>query len=319
MKIDRYILLLILFFGISVFGAETPTKDISVGDMVDKQLPKMDKKIWQNFLGFYANVRMIAKTTLQDMQAVANFAWSAERQLQSIENASKRIDQIYTAIQNYRGDNPVDFIMFAELKVFRQADALKDYDIPMIVESNQAMKKSRDEIVNLGKDQAKAVAEVSVKTYKWFEAKFKYTESRSLPDLRTIDIANPRPGQKAAFMLGAATSEQLAGADIRNQQLQNQNAMLSAMVNATNGNSGDIPTKAGAGMIKDNNRNNLLLTLQENDIQNAAISNESWYLLIKARELDQEIVAKSLMVTCATAFTQELNKVKSESRFVNRK
>jgi len=77
--------------------------------MVDKQLPKMDKTIWQKPIGIYANIRMVALTTLQDMQAVANFAWSAERQLQSVENAAKRVDQIYSAIQNYRGDNPVDF------------------------------------------------------------------------------------------------------------------------------------------------------------------------------------------------------------------
>jgi hypothetical protein len=311
------ILLIIMLFASVLLASESPDGSVAPADMVDKQLPALDKKIWVNLLQFYGSIRGIAVATLQDMQAVANFAWSAERQLQSIENASKRIDQIYTAIQNYRGDNPIDFVMFAELKVFRQADALKDYDIPSITESNEQLVKSRDEIANLGKDQAKAVADASVKTYQWFNDKFYYTQRRAQPDPRTVDRVCPRPGQMIASMSGAVVSENLAGADIRNQNLQTQAAMLAGMVGATGTNNGDVPTKVTVGVIRDNNRNNLLLSLQENDIQSAAIKNESWYLILKARQLDEGIVAKSLMVTCATQFADAVKKVPISTRFVD--
>lgn len=311
-------IVLVLLISISCFALETPTSSVSAGDMVDKQLPAMDKKIWQNLLQYYANIRMIALTTLNDMQAIANFAWSAQRQLQAIENASKRVDQIYTDIQNYKSSNPVDFIIFTEKKVFRQTDAFLYYDIPTITDCNKNLQADRDEIVNMGKDQAKALADASVKTYKWFDAKFANAQTHTQPNITDFDPACPRPGVAAATMSGAVVSTGLAGADVRNQQLQTQNAQLAAMAGATGANNGDIPATASAAMSKDNNRNKLLMTLQENDLQNAAIDNSAWYLVLKARMIDDQIVSKAFLVAAATAFSEELQKSDPNSRIVPR-
>jgi len=133
--------------------------------------------------------------------------------------------------------------MFAELKVFRQTDALKDYDVPMIAQTNNDLKAKRDKIVSLATDQAAAVADVSVKTYKYFGNKFYYTQKQTQPDPRLVNQVSPKPGPMLASMSGTAVSEALAGADIRNQNLQNQNAMLTAMVGASGCNMGTYRKK----------------------------------------------------------------------------
>jgi hypothetical protein len=311
-------LLLIVFLSSSIFALESPTSSVSVGDMVDKQLPAMDKKIWQNLLQYYANVRMIALTTLKDMQAIANFAWSAERQLQAIENASKRIDQIYTDVQNFKGSNPVDYVIFTETHVFRQTDAFLYNDIPTITDRNRQLLADRNTIVNMGVDQAKALADAGVKAYTWFDAKFSNAQTRAQPNKNDYDPSCPRPGPAVATMSGTIVSQGLAGADLRNQQLQTQNAQLAAMAGATAGNNGDMPANACASISKDNNRNKLLMTLQENDLQNAAINNSAWYLILKARMIDNAIVSKAFLVTAATAFSEELQKSNPNARFVPR-
>jgi hypothetical protein len=312
------ILLFVILISTRIFALEAPTSSVSAGDMVDKQLPAMDKKIWQNLLQYYANIRMIALTTLKDMQAIANFAWSAQRQLQAIENASKRIDQIYTDIQNFKSSNPIDYVIFTEKKVFRQTDAFLYYDVPTITDRNKQLQADRNAIISMGADQGKALADASVKTYKWFDAKFSNAQTRAQPNKNDYDPACPRPGVALATMSGTVVSEGLAGADIRNQQLQTQNAQLAAMAGATAGNNGDMPATASAAISKDNNRNKLLMTLQENDLQNAAINNSAWYLILKARMIDNAIVSKAFLVTAATAFSEELQKQDYNARFVPR-
>ncbi|NLG19100.1 MAG: hypothetical protein GX556_17385 [Fibrobacter sp.] len=307
-------LLLIISISSSTAAYQTPTSDVGAEDMIDKQLPKMDKKIWQNFLQFYANVRMVAKTTLKEMQAISDFAWSAQRQLQSVENAAKRIEQIYNDIGNYRGDNLIDFIEFTETRVFQQTDQLIYYDVPSIGRCNRDLIADRDEIMTLGRDQARAIANASVKTYRWFEQKFFYTQKQAQADPRILYDRSPKPDQKVAQMSGTIISQNLAGADIRNQNQQNQAAMLASVAGAAGGNGGDVPVKLQTEIGKDNDRNNLILTLQENDIQNSAVTTEAWYLFLKARQLDQGIVAKSLLVACAQEFSEEVQKIRDEKR-----
>jgi hypothetical protein len=298
---------------------ETPTKDVKAEDMVDPQLARMDKKVWQNLLQVYANIRMVAKTTLKDMQAVSNFAWSAQRQLQAVENAANKIEQIYTNIKGYRGDNVIDFITYTEEKVFQQTDQLVYYDIPNIQQCNKNLLSNRDEIASLGKDQAKALAKASVKSYEWFEKTFFYAQKQAQADPRMANSESPGPARAVAEMTGTIVSENIAGADIRNQNQQNQGAMLSAVVGVSGGNGGDVPLSLQAQIGKDNNRNNLILTLQENDLQNSAIQTGGWYLMLKARQLDKNIVNKALLVSCAKEFAQEVQKISSDERFVRRK
>ena len=312
------ILLFLILISTGVFALETPTSSVGVGDMVDKQLPAMDKKIWQNLLQYYANVRMIALTTLKDMQSIANFAWSAQRQLQAIENASKRIDQIYTDIQHFKSSNPVDYIIFTETHVFRQTDAFLYNDIPTITDCNKKLQAARDTIINMGVNQAQSLANAGVSAYTWFNTKFSNAQTKAQPNMNDYDPACPRPGPGVATMSGTIVSQGLAGADLRNQQLQTQNAQLAAMAGATAGNNGDMPANACASISKDNNRNKLLMTLQENDLQNAAINNSAWYLILKARMIDNVIVSKAFMVTAATAFSEELQKSNPNARFVPR-
>jgi hypothetical protein len=60
------------------------------------------------------------------------------------------------------------------------------------------------------------------------------------------------------------------------------------------------------------------MTLQENDLQNAAINNSAWYLILKARMIDNAIVSKAFLVIAATAFSEGLQKSNPNARFVPR-
>jgi hypothetical protein len=206
-----------------------------------------------------------------------------------------------------------------EENVFQEIDIVKDYDVQEIKSRGIQLNKDRETIMNMGKDQVNAIARVSVKNYKWFERTFYNTQRHAQVDPRITDDRSPSPARAVISMSGTVISTNLAGADIRRENNENQAAMLASVVGAAGNNGGEVPVTLQTQVGKDNNRNSLVLALQENDIQLSAITTEAWVLMFRTKKLDRLITEKSLLVSGATEITNVLNSVDQNARFVDRK
>lgn len=296
-------LFLILAFSISVIAYETPTSDVKATDMVDKQLPKLDQKIWKNMLQWYGNIRMIAQTTLDDMNAIAGFAGAAQRQLQAIETASKRIEKICKDVSEFRYDNPEDLIIFAEEKFFQPVDILRTEDLDQINAANAELRNKRQLIQDMAVDQTGVIADASVKTYEWCGNTYK-----KIADFMTTKENNSRGRDKFSAIAANTAAQGIIGADVKQQQGQTQGAKLAAMVAATGGQNGEVSAKQNAEMNKDNSRNNLLLTIQENDLLHSSINTTTMVLLSKISAVEKNVIEKSFMVDAANAMAQAIER-----------
>lgn len=286
---------------------ETPIKSIPAKDHVDPKQQNKDFKTWRNMLKFYANIRMMALTSLEDLNAVADFAWASHKYLAAVERAAQRAQLVMDNVENFRVDNPVQMVKDAETKVFRNTDALFYNDIPSARLAQGQMRAKRENVMNRAGDRLQALADLSVRTYKGFEKKFFKVQLAGALDDRDAAAAAPDPDVQFYVHATNAAATNLATADIHGQVLETQGAILSGSLrNAAPG--GAINLEHQAQMNYESQRNAVILNIQSNEYVHAAVKNTSWSLLVRAKKLDRLVAQKALVLEGAAAFSDELRR-----------
>ena len=127
-----------------------PTDGWKAEDEVQVDQKNKDKKIWTNLLAVYDNTRKIADGSLTIMSRVSDFAWAAEKNLQTIERIATRAHTIWNNIERLKQFNVfskssnksffvrikdlatgyVKVVEYTEEDIFQQSDSLFYNDIP---------------------------------------------------------------------------------------------------------------------------------------------------------------------------------------------
>lgn len=302
------ILLLLLFLFLPIKtqaqALEVPTKSTPLKTQVDPKQTEKDFRIWKNLIKGYVSFRQMARASLKDLSAVSDFAWAAQKQLAAIQRAAQRVQIIWDNVSEFRTDSPVQMVKDAELKIFRQTDALIYDDIPSVRKSNDNLAVYRDALVNRADMRIEALKNLSGAMYKGFQKKFFKTQAMSSLDDRTVSSKIPNADVQAYVVGNSVAAKGLASADVQNQALETQGAVLTGVLKNASPD-GNMNPLHQAVMSKESQRNSLLMNIQSHPIMAQATQSAAWIILARAKKLEQMIDQKAALLAFAEAFSEE--------------
>jgi hypothetical protein len=288
---------------ISMSNGQAPTNKADPKDYVDPRLPKPDKKIWQNLLGYYVNARQLAKGTLKEVSAVSDFCWASYRYVYAIERAANRAQIVWDNLKNFQAGNPVDAIVYAEEQVFQNSDALFYHDIPEIKKQQVYLDSARSAIRNRTGSYLGQIGQLLPNGLKF---KMKYLRLMDINgmDVRALVDTSDRDVNYHQAMLSEA-SKQIAATEINNEQSVSQSAMLESGIKngAKDGNS---DPQHQSEYSKVNEKNTMILSLQENVQLGEAVKTGSYYLLSKVRGYSNNLEVKKALLCNMEGFSDAL-------------
>lgn len=302
----KTILLLLLATSILMSGAvygQTPTNKADAKDYIDPKLPKPDKKIWLNLLGYFNNARQLAQGSLKEVSAVADFCWASYGYLYAIERAANRAQLVWDNLKNFQAKNFEDNVIYLEERVFQNSDALFYHDIPKIKEQRIRLDSAQTNIRNRTGAFLGQINDLMPDGYKF---KIKYlrlmeinsVDARALKDTSDKDIAYHQTVLSIA-------SRQVASTEINNEQSESQSAIMEAGIR-NGSNNGNSDPQHQAEYSKINERNTLMLTLQENVQLGDAVKTGALYLLAKTRIYADNLAYKKALLCNLEDFSDAL-------------
>lgn len=304
MKTLLLLLILLLPLEIHTQPLEVPTKSTPLKTQLDPKQQEKDFRIWKNLIKGYVSFRQMARASLKDLSAVSDFAWAAQKQLSAIQRAAQRVQIVYDNVSNFKSNSPIQMVKDAELKIFRQTDALIYDDIPSVRESNENLAVYRDALVSRADMRIEALKNLSGAMYKGFQKKFFKTQAMSSLDDRTVKSKAPDADVQAYVVGNSVAAKGLASADVQNQALETQGAVLTGVLKNASPD-GNMNPLHQAQMSKESQRNTLLMNIQVHPIMAQATQSAAWIILARAKKLEQMIDQKTALLTFAEAFSAE--------------
>jgi len=299
--------LLFLLIPLFLFASDGPTNNADPQDYADPQLKEIDKNIWTNFLAVYAQLRQIARSAMEGLNTASDFAWQAHKYLNAIERVSHRAQIIWDNINDFKAENIVEAIIYAEEEIFQNADMLFESDIPYLKQQRQEFQEIRDEIRMKGTIRLEALKQLFVTDNK-LETKVKYLLLAASP---VEEILEQIPDNNLKLHLTAVShaATTMAQNDENNRFYNNQDAMLSATIANATTQDGETGPKHSAEFSKINNRNELILKHQEQFALNNSVKNIAYMNLIKLKLMEDFVVQKQLGIAMLERFAEELGRV----------
>jgi len=302
MKTAIFIIVLIVSV-LGVRAADGPTDQVNAKDYVDPKLPSFDKRIWQNLLKYYVHARQIARSSLNELETVKDFAWSSYRYLYAIERAANRAQLIWENVKNFKAENPIDAIIYLEEDVFQKSDLLFLNDVPQMKIQRQKLAESRDAIRNRGSNHLSALNELLPDGMKFQKKYLRLMEINSTDEKTLSDTTDPDVVFNTSVLSQA--SRQIAATEVTDEFSDNQSAILESTIkNAANDGTSDPLHQSE--MTKINERNNLILSLQENVYLTDAVKIGSFFLLDKVKRHSDGLAQKQALLFVLEDFSDRL-------------
>lgn len=286
---------------------QTPVRNVPAGSEIDPKQQDKDYRTWRNLIKVYITFRQQARAALEDLGAVSDFAWAAQKQLVAIERLSQRAVLVWDNVREFRTDSPVQMVKDAEEKIFQNTDGIIYYNIPSVRRSNAELSDRRAALANRAANRLEALGQLGLRAYRGFETKFFKTQAIAALDDRTLRAGPPNPEIKAYTLATSVASKGLAGADLQNQRLETQGAQLTGVIRNASPD-GNVNPEHQAEMNKVNQRNALTMNIQSHALLQQATDNASWLLLARARRLERVIGQKSAILLGAEAFAEEVER-----------
>lgn len=294
-------------------GTESPVPNPDPEDLADPRLKGMDKKVWQNLLQGYASLRGVAKSVLEDLQSVANFAWAAHKQVEAIERAAQRAQMVFESIKNFDTEmlhpkRHAELIEWTEEEIFQETDNLFYYDVPTIKQRSEELGEERRHIRNRAKGHAKALARLRKRAYEGIKKKILKLEHMNAADSRTLAREFQGADSKAHTLAKSEATRTMGMADGRYDNLETQGAQLASVIKGAADSEGKTDLRQQADLNRVNARNATLLSYQEHDFLGNAVRTNAWMLISRAKILDMAVTNKAAVVAGAIAFSEELER-----------
>jgi hypothetical protein len=297
------IVLLLMLVCYSVYSEDGPTDKVEPQDYIDPKLPKFDKRIWQNLLKFYVHARQIARSSLDELGAVKDFCWSSYRYLYAIERAANRAQLIWDNIKNFKAENPVDAIIYLEEDVFQKSDLLFKSDIPQLKIQREKLSDSRDAIRNRAANHLYALNDLLPDGLK-FQKKYLQLLEINSPNAHLLSKTDDPDVNFHASVL-SQSARQIASTDVSDEFSDNQSAILESTIkNAANDGTSDPLHQSE--LTKINDRNSLILALQENAYLTDAVKISSCFLLSRVKKHADGLAQKQSLFFVLEDFSDKL-------------
>lgn len=308
MKRALLLIILIVFTG-SIQAGDGPTDQVNAQDLADPKLKSFDKRIWQNLLKYYVHARQIARSSLNELETVKDFAWSSYRYLYAIERAANRAQLVWDNIKNFKAENPLDAVIYLEEDVFQKSDLLFYNDIPQMKLQRKRLAASRDKIRNRAADHLTSLNELLPDGMK-FQKKYLRLMEINSTDTKTLSDTTDKDVVFNTSVLSQA-SRQIAATEVTDEFSDNQGAILESTIkNAANDGTSDPLHQSE--MAKINERNNLILSLQENMYLTDAVKTGSFFLLDKVKRHSDELAQKQSILFVLEDFSDRLQATREE-------
>ena len=274
---------------------------------VDPKQKDADFRVWKNLIKTYVTFRQAARASLKDLQSVSDFAWAAQKQLTAIERTSQRVAYVIDNIEDFRTDDPIQMVKDAELKIFRQTDAIIYYNIPNIRQKTEELSLARSEVAHRGIHRIAQLATLSSSLYKGFQKKFFRTVAMNDLEDKTMRSHVPDADVEAHTLEVTTAAKGLAASDLNNQTIETNGAQLTGVLSNASP-SGEVNPLHQAEMNKENQRNGLVLSIEANQNLNLVTQEACMLLLVKAKSLEQIINQKAAALAFMEAFSLEANR-----------
>jgi len=273
----------------TAIALEMPQKSLSAAEVADPSQDGAEKKAWVNVLQIYGQFRQTAKALIKDINAVMDLAWSAQKQLESIQAVASRVESISQYVQKYNYESATQLVKDMEEGVFQQSDLLLFNDLPNVSTCYKDLSDSRDRILKLGTDQGKAVWATSKKIYDATTAQFN----------RIFNTTKPPSSPQQA--LGEKTSSSTIASHTADQvALDNQSVAITQQTQQITDSAGNLTPEQMAESNLENQRNRVLVNYQYHEYEAGKIQNLSLLLLEKTKRLDDMIYNKEQTVDSYT-------------------
>lgn len=302
-------IIMLLLAAFSVLALDGPTDEVKPVDYIDPKLKSFDKRIWQNLLKYYVHARQIAKSSLNELEVVKDFAWSSYRYLNAIERAANRAQLVWDNIKNFKAENPLDAVIYLEEDVFQKSDMLFYSDIPQMKLERERLAQSRENIRNRGANHLTSLNELLPDGMKFQKKYLRLMEINSTDAMTLSDTLDMDVTFNTSVL--SLASRQIAATEMTDEFSDNQSAMLESTIkNAANDGTSDPLHQSE--MTKINERNNLILSLQENVYLTDAVKIGSFFLLDKIKRHSDELAQKQALFFVIEDFSDRLNAQREE-------
>lgn len=318
-------IIIITFVAMTELYAVVPTNEWKPEDEISVNQEKKDKKIWQNLLAVYDNLRKVASGSLEIMQRVSDYAAAADKYLWAINRTATRAQLIWHNIEEIKkvfifgeGEKKnffsvmkdvngrfVRLVEHTEENIFQQSDELFESDIPLYSEAKRDMDRAREGIITSGVDEAGRLKTL-VQEFPGYEQLTVYLKNKSSGDKRIYDNASTNKDSKRHVISQNEAIDGIASADLRNMQLDNEGVPIAMTIKQASESDGSLTT---ADMINTNvisERNRLALNIRENEFTHDAVRIGNQLLLSRLTDLDKRIEQKLSYMSFMEKFSQEL-------------
>jgi hypothetical protein len=268
------LLLVILTFAFTSYALEYPDKNLSAKELADPKQNGADKKILVNFLQMYGQFRSHVTTIIEDVNAVMDLAWAAQRQLEAIQQVATRIEDVSTYVKNYKYDNAVQLVKDMEENVFQPTDMLILKDIPNVGIEYKNLIHERNVVLSMASDQADAVWNASQKIFNATKNAFTSIYGSSLPNSELSSINQT----VSSSSMASHTAKQVA--------IDNQSIALSQQIQKIADQGGNLNPQQLAEANIANQRNMLVVNYQSHEYQAEKIKTLSLLLLEKTKTIN---------------------------------
>jgi hypothetical protein len=322
-------IIVILLLSISTTHAVVPTDEWKAEDELQVDQKNKDKKIWKNMLAVYDGARKIAKGSLEIMENVSKYAYTAQKYLNAIERTATRAQIIWSNIKDIKqfveftdGDKKksffkrvkdlhgriVDVIEYTEEDIFQQSDALFYQDIPSLKQARKEMYEQQQRLL----DSPKEVIDRLRKNARDFDGyEKKYAKLAAVGSTDGSVYSNANAAVKRHMISQGDAINAIAIADQRAMDIDNDAAAavlsLHSAENDSALNTADLTKNA---MIAE--RNKLVLYLKEHDVMHDAVRTSAQLLLSKIVPVDQRIAEKTSFIGVAERFSDALIEQKAK-------
>jgi len=269
----------------SIYSLESPVSSLSADEVADPSQDGAEKKVWINILQVYGQFRQTAKALLKDIDAVMDLAWSAQKQLESIEAVANRVESISQYIEDYKYEGATQLVKDMEEGVFQQSDLLLFQDVPNIKTCYDELALSRDKILTLGLDQSNTVYSTSKLIFDATASQFKRIFGTTTEPQSIQQALNQKT---ASATIASHTANQVS--------LDNQNNQITKQTEEITDAAGNITPDILSSSHLAISRNQVLINYQYHEYEADKIQNLALILLEKSRRLDNIVHNKEVTV-----------------------
>lgn len=270
----KKIILILILIPCLIYSVEFPAKDLSKKEIVDPKQDGADKKIFKNLLQTYGQFRSHVKTLLQDINAVTDLAWAAQRQLEAIQRVATRIETVSSYVNKYKYDNAIKFVKDMEEGVFQPTDMLILKDIPNVSLEYKNLIEQRNAVISMTTDQASSVWKASQKIFDATKTQFSAMFGSSKSNGTSLSDVNQ-----------TASSASMASHTAKQVAIDNQSVALTQQIQKISGTQGSLNPQQLAEANIANQRNMLVVNYQSNEYESERIKTLSLLLLNKTKRI----------------------------------